>query len=177
MRHPDDSILQRLGIRLIGVDRPGYGASTRKAGRSLMDVVDDVMLLCRALKLDRFAVLGYSAGGPYALACAYRFPQIIRRCAVVGSLPPLDHGQAFRALHPLYGRFFQLARGQESFFRLLLRGFFQFDARRRPEQFLRELGSTLARADKEVLSNPGALREQARYVGRNTDGRQRLPGR
>ena len=73
-RHPDDSILKRLGVRLIGVDRPGYGASTRKAGRRIMDVVDDVMLLGKALKLERFAVLGYSAGGPYALACAWRFP-------------------------------------------------------------------------------------------------------
>ena len=53
LRHPDDSILARLGIRLIGVDRPGYGMSTRKSGRGLMDVVDDVMLLSKALKLDK----------------------------------------------------------------------------------------------------------------------------
>ena len=89
-----------------------------------MDVVDDVMLLSKALKLDRFAVLGFSAGGPYALACAYRFPQIVTRCAVVAPLPPLDHTQGFRALHPFYGRLFQLASGNESFFRLLMRGLY-----------------------------------------------------
>ena len=143
IRHPDDSILVRLGVRLIGVDRPGYGMSTRKVGRSLMDVVDDVMLLSKALKLERFAILGFSAGGPYALACAYRFPQIVSRCAVIAPLPPLDHALGFRALHPFYGRLFQLASGNESFFRLLMRGFIWFDAQRGAEQYIRELGGSL----------------------------------
>jgi len=153
IRHPDDSILARLGIRLIGVDRPGYGMSTRKRDRSIMDVVDDVMLLSKALQLDSFAVLGYSAGGPYALACAYRFPQIVRRCAVVAPLPPMDHELGFRALHQLYGRLFQLARGNESFFRLLMRGFFFFDGQRSADQYIRELGALLSPADQAVLSN------------------------
>lgn len=152
-RHPDDSILARLGIRLIGVDRPGYGMSTRKSGRSLMDVVDDVMLLSKALNLDRFAVLGFSAGGPFALACAYRFPQIVTRCAVVAPLPPLDHAKGFSALHPIYGRLFQLSRGNESFFRLLMRGFFWVDQKRDADQFIRELGGLLSPADQEVLGN------------------------
>ena len=153
LRHPDDSILARLGIRLIGVDRPGYGMSSRKSGRSLMDVVDDVMLLSKAMKLERFSVLGFSAGGPYALACAYRFPQIVTRCAVVAPLPPLDHAQGFRAIHPVYGRLFQLAGGNESFFRLLMRGFFWFDSQRGPDQFVKELGGLMTSADQKVLSN------------------------
>lgn len=153
LRHPDDSILVRHGIRLIGVDRPGYGASTRKPGRGIMDVVDDVMLLGKALKLERFAVLGYSAGGPYALACAWRFPQVVYRCAVVASWPPLDHARGFHALHPLYGRLFQLASGNEALFRLMLRAFFIFDGKRGADQYIRELGSTLSRSDQSTLSN------------------------
>ncbi len=153
VRHPDDSILKRLDIRLIGVDRPGYGSSTRKPGRGLMDVVDDVMLLGKALKLERFAVLGFSAGGPYALACAWRFPQIVTRASVVACWPPLDHPRGFRAMHPLYGRIFQLAAGNEALFRLILRGFLTFDGQRPAEQYIRELGSSLARSDQAALSN------------------------
>ncbi len=153
LRHPDDAIARHSGIRLIGVDRPGYGMSTRKPGRGIMDVVDDVMLLSKALKLEQFSVLGYSAGGPYALAIAYRFPQIIQRCALVACLPPLDHGQGFRALHPFYGRLFQLAGGNEAFFRLLMKGFFWVDAQRGAEQYIRELGGVLSRPDQKVLSN------------------------
>lgn len=165
LRHPDDSILMRLGVRLIGVDRPGFGMSTSKPGRGLMDVVDDVMLLSKALKLERFALLGYSAGGPYALACAWRFPQIARRCAVVSCLPPLDHVQGFRALHPFYGRLFQLASGNEAFFRLLMRGFFWVDAQRSSDQYIRELGSSLSRADQEALSNLDLFRRRLEMWG------------
>jgi len=154
LRHPDDSLLRRWGIRLIGVDRPGYGMSTRKAGRSIMDVVEDVMRLSIALEIDRFAVLGFSAGGPYALASAYRFPETVRRCAVVGCLPPLDDPRGFRALHPFFGRLLQLAQGRENFFRMLLQVFFQFDARRPPERFLRELYSVLPAVDRQALTNP-----------------------
>lgn len=153
LRHPDDSILKRLGIRLIGVDRPGYGASMRKPGRGIMDVVDDVMLLGKALKLERFAVLGYSAGGPYALACAWRFPQVAHHCAIVASWPPLDHANGFRALHPLYGRLFQIASSNEALFRLILRAFIIFDAQRGADQYIRELGSSLSRSDQAALSN------------------------
>ena len=155
LRHPDDSILTRLGIRLIGMDRPGFGLSTRKPGRSFMDVVDDTMLLAKALKIDRFAVLGYSAGGPYALACACRFPQIITRCAVVCSLPPMDNPQGFQAINPYYSRLFQLAGGTESLFRLLMRGFFWIDSQREAAQYIREFAAAMPKADQQILQNLG----------------------
>ena len=153
LRHPDDAILTRLGIRLIGVDRPGYGMSTRHPERGMMDVVDDVMLLSKALQFEHFSVLGYSAGGPYALACAYRFPGIVRRCAVVSSLPPLDNPMGFRALHPYYAKLLQLASGLEPFFRWLMRGFFMIDAQRDSAQYMRELAASLPRVDQEVFGN------------------------
>lgn len=52
------------GLRLIAPDRPGYGGSDPKPGRSLLDWVDDVVELADALAIDRFAVLGVSGGGP-----------------------------------------------------------------------------------------------------------------
>lgn len=153
LRHPDDSLLTRLGVRLIGVDRPGYGMSARKPGRSLMDVVDDVMLLSKALKLERFSVLGYSAGGPYALACAYRFPEIVRRCAIVSSMPPLDNPKGFEAVRSFYGFMLKMAAEREHFFRGLLRALFIVDAQRDSAQYMRELAATLSRADQEVFGN------------------------
>ena len=154
LRHPDDAILTRLGIRLIGVDRPGYGLSARNPERGIMDVVDDIMLLSKALKLEEFSVLGYSAGGPYALACAFRFPEIVRRCAVVSSLPPMDDPQGFEAIHPAYARLFQMASGMEALLRLLLRGLFVLDAQREPDQYLRELAALLPSVDQQILADP-----------------------
>jgi pimeloyl-ACP methyl ester carboxylesterase len=154
LRHPDDAILKQLGIRLIGMDRAGYGMSSRRHNRSLMDIVDDTMLLANALKLERFGVLGYSAGAPYALACAYRFPQVVSHCAVVASLPPMDDPQGFEAIHPMYARLFQLAQGMEPVFRLFMRGFFWMDSRRAPQHYIAERALSMAEVDRDIVKNP-----------------------
>ena len=49
-RHP---IWERLGVRVIMADRPGYGASTRMPGRGLALVADDLVELLDHLGLDR----------------------------------------------------------------------------------------------------------------------------
>ena len=58
------------GIRLLGFDRPGYGLSTSHPDRTLRTVADRVTASVDALSLDRFAVAGWSGGGPMALATA-----------------------------------------------------------------------------------------------------------
>src|SRR5437763_10068342 len=58
------------GVRLVAYDRAGYGASTRRAGRSIADVVGDVEAIADALAFESFATWGLSGGGPHALACA-----------------------------------------------------------------------------------------------------------
>lgn len=65
-----DALARAQGIRLLGYDRPGYGGSTRRAGRTVADCVKDVTALADALELERYATWGISGGGPHALACA-----------------------------------------------------------------------------------------------------------
>jgi pimeloyl-ACP methyl ester carboxylesterase len=59
----------RLGVRWLGFDRPGYGGSTRDPGRTTGSVAQDVAELADALSVERFAVVGHSGGGSYAVAC------------------------------------------------------------------------------------------------------------
>jgi pimeloyl-ACP methyl ester carboxylesterase len=82
--------LYHRGARLICYDRPGYGGSDRRAGRRIVDVVDDVTEVADALGLDRFAVVGRSAGAPHALACAARLPHRVTRAAALVTLAPRD---------------------------------------------------------------------------------------
>jgi pimeloyl-ACP methyl ester carboxylesterase len=76
----------KAGIRLIGIDRPGMGLSTYKPGRSLLDWADDVVEFANNLQIDRFSVVGFSGGGPYALACAYRIPDRLVSCGIISSV-------------------------------------------------------------------------------------------
>jgi len=55
-----DRIVAQKGIRLIGVDRPGYGLSDDRPGRSLNDWADDVAELADHLGIERYSILGAS---------------------------------------------------------------------------------------------------------------------
>jgi len=79
---------QRLGIRLISYDRPGYGGSTRRPGRSVADCAEDARAIARALDIDRLGVWGISGGGPHAIACAAILPDLVMSVAVLASVAP-----------------------------------------------------------------------------------------
>jgi pimeloyl-ACP methyl ester carboxylesterase len=85
-RHP---IWERLGVRVIMADRPGYGASTRMPGRGLASVADDLVELLDHLGLDRVPVSGQSGGGPHMLALGARHPGRISAATVVAGGAPL----------------------------------------------------------------------------------------
>ena len=90
---PDDfepgKTTSECGVRLITVDRPGYGRSDPLPGRTLLGWADDVEQLLDALGVDACPVVGVSAGGPHALACAVRLPQRITRVGSVSGPGPI----------------------------------------------------------------------------------------
>ncbi|KFY14345.1 hypothetical protein V491_06080 [Pseudogymnoascus sp. VKM F-3775] len=70
-----DDIAQRQHTRLLALDRPGFGLSTPQPNRTITDWPTDVSAFAKGMQISRFAVLGVSGGGPYALACAHGLPQ------------------------------------------------------------------------------------------------------
>ena len=60
----------RRELRTIVYSRPGYGTSAAKHGRSIADAVKDVEAILGELGADEFVTIGWSGGGPHALACA-----------------------------------------------------------------------------------------------------------
>jgi pimeloyl-ACP methyl ester carboxylesterase len=84
--HIDDAGAR--GIRLIGYDRAGYGASSARPGRSIGDAAADVAELLDELGIDRFATWGHSGGGPHALACAALLPERCVAAATLASVGP-----------------------------------------------------------------------------------------
>lgn len=89
-RHPDAAMFAELGIRLVTFDRPGFGNSTPRPGRRIVDVADDIATIADHLGLDRFAVFGVSGGGPHALAFAAVHPDRTTRVATLASTAPID---------------------------------------------------------------------------------------
>lgn len=87
-RHPDDAIAQRLGIRLIAVDRPGSGLSTFDPAGTVGSFADDAVALADHLGVRRWRPLAWSAGAPFALALGARHPGRTAHSAVVAGLVP-----------------------------------------------------------------------------------------
>jgi pimeloyl-ACP methyl ester carboxylesterase len=83
-----DELNQQLGIRMIALDRPGYGLSDFQEDRTYLDWPDDVSELADQLGIDRFAVLGWSSGGPHAAAVAHEIPQRLTVAAIVAGEGP-----------------------------------------------------------------------------------------
>lgn len=80
------AVTRELGIRYVMVSRPGFGGSDRAPGRTLLDFAVDAGALADELGQERFAVVGVSAGGPYALACAHELPERVTATAVVSGM-------------------------------------------------------------------------------------------
>jgi pimeloyl-ACP methyl ester carboxylesterase len=84
-----DEISTALGARVVSFDRPGYGGSD-PAPYSLSSVARDAAAVADRLGLDRFAALGWSGGGPFALAAAAELGQRVTRVGVAGGTAPFQ---------------------------------------------------------------------------------------
>jgi pimeloyl-ACP methyl ester carboxylesterase len=76
------------GRRLVTWSRPGYGASTRRPGRSVADDTDDVAAVLDHLGVDACLVAGWSGGGPHALACGALLSDRVRGVLCIAGVAP-----------------------------------------------------------------------------------------
>jgi pimeloyl-ACP methyl ester carboxylesterase len=111
----------RDGIRLIALDRPGIGRSSLVAGDGLLRWPGIVAECADQLGVETFGVVGWSAGGPYALACAYLLPDRVSATATVAGMYPVTDSARRRELGlALDRRFIQLSQRSPRAARLVL---------------------------------------------------------
>ncbi len=139
-----------LGVRLIAPERPGYGLSDLQLQRRLVDWPEDVAELSDFLNLERFAVVGVSGGGPYAIVCAWKLAGRIVAAGVISSLALVDRVK--RELNYSY-QLTALAVRRTWFINLAL-GFLDLCARRYPEILIKGMGLAAPWEDKKILSQP-----------------------
>jgi pimeloyl-ACP methyl ester carboxylesterase len=84
------SVADRLGMRWVSYDRPGYGGSTPRQDRDVASAAGDASAVADALGIDRFALMGHSGGGSHALACAALLRERVLGVVVVAGMAPFD---------------------------------------------------------------------------------------
>jgi pimeloyl-ACP methyl ester carboxylesterase len=97
-----EEAIARLGLRYVMVNRPGFGGSDPCPGRRVADFARDVEDLADALGYARISIVGVSAGGPYALACAWALPDRVAAAAVVSTVPPCFSPRRASGMDPRY---------------------------------------------------------------------------
>jgi pimeloyl-ACP methyl ester carboxylesterase len=78
----------RLGIRWVSYDRPGYGGSTPRPDRDVASAAGYASAVADTLGIDRFALMGHSSGGSHALACAALLRDRVLGVVVVAGMAP-----------------------------------------------------------------------------------------
>jgi pimeloyl-ACP methyl ester carboxylesterase len=162
-RPADESILTDMGIRFVTTDRPGHGLSDPQPERKLRDWPDDVSQLVNHLGIDRLYVMGWSAGGAPALACAAKLPERVQAVAIVSGVSPPDCPGQYKGL-PLANRVWKFgARRMPALVRLMRRAAYPIIM-----GDLEEAGRTMSMSfplvDRRLLDEPEALKRFAQDV-------------
>lgn len=83
-----EAAVHARGLRMVTYSRPGYGASTRFPGRTVADVAGDLVAVLDHLGAERCVTLGWSGGGPHALAAAALLPGRVAAATSVAGIAP-----------------------------------------------------------------------------------------
>ncbi len=135
---------EEFNARIISVDRPGMGLSDFKQGREILDWPDDAVELADALRLNQFAVLAVSGGGPYGEACACKIPERLTRTAIVCGMGPREAPGARE------GESWTLP-GKPLLLRRLLLVMMAQTVRNQPERLQPQFMKTVSKTDRELL--------------------------
>ena len=142
------------GVRVIVPDRPGYGCSDVNHEGSFIKWAEDLKELANFLEIDRFSIAGYSLGGLFALACAYKLSSRVQRLIMISSGLVAETKTDFEQILPVFRFNLKLARNAPPIYRLfssiMRKSFFS-----NPEKFLDQMSNKLDGEDREVFQLPG----------------------
>lgn len=149
------------GVRLFSLDRPGMGLSSFQPGRTIADWPADVAAFADGKGLERFGVAGWSGGGPYVFACAWRLADRLTGAASAAGVGPLDRPNALKGWNRMDRVLYRVARVAPPVGRAMLGLVFKV-SRRKPSQALESFANDVSGSDQRVLAT---LPDEAKAMG------------
>jgi len=90
-KHPNEEILKKFGIKMINIDRPGYGKSEIDENRNYVSFSNDVIELLDCLKIEYFSICAVNSGCPYALSLCNKYKERVISCALLSPELPYSN--------------------------------------------------------------------------------------
>ena len=103
---PFADLLEKKSVRLIAVDRPGYGASDPHPNRTYKDWAEDVKQLLNHIGIDRARFVAHSAGTPHLAAVCRFAPEKVIAASLVCPVTPITGSPPIDRPHEGFGRGF-----------------------------------------------------------------------
>jgi pimeloyl-ACP methyl ester carboxylesterase len=144
------------GLRLLCVDRPGYGKSSPQQTLSYASWADDLTAITDVLGYDEFGVTGWSGGGPSALAAAaYIDPARLRHvtCIAGGNYGTFGDNWAADQLSKIDALGGSLALHYKSAFHLMY-ATIGITAEYFRETYVKQLRNAVSEYDQRILLQP-----------------------
>lgn len=166
----------KFRLRLVCVDRPGIGESSRQRPRTFAGWAEDTTAVAEALGHREFGVTGWSEGGPWALAAAaYIDPARLRHVSCIAGANYGAFGEGWAAAHlsrvDAFGG--ALALRFTPGFRLMYAAI-GVATKRFPGTFAKQLRAAVNDYDRRILSRPNVeaefLRNCAECFANGSDG-------
>jgi pimeloyl-ACP methyl ester carboxylesterase len=152
-----DAAARSRHVRLVAPDRPGIGASTRRRGLAVAEHAAVLEAFADAIGLRRFAVLGYSGGGPHAVAAAARLGDRVTATVVASSMGEIGTDATIEDFAATDARFLRLAPRRPHLAAAVLR-LASVAVRLAPAAAMREARKELGAADSLALDALGDAR-------------------
>ena len=139
-------LAEKLKLRIIAINRPGYGDSDSQPDRSLSDWPVDVVALADYLGIEKFSILGVSGGAPFALSCAYAIPDRIEQLVIVSGMGPADAPESRK------GKAMLIPKAPK----LILKGMSKMSLKK-PEKLEASMLKGFPEVDQVILEDPKAM--------------------
>jgi pimeloyl-ACP methyl ester carboxylesterase len=142
------------GLRTVMYSRPGYGLSTADPGRKVVDAASDAAAVLDAVDATTFRTIGWSGGGPHALACAAALrDRCLTTVAVAGFAPyPADGIDWFTGMADENVAEYSLALRGEGVLAPFLEASAHTFATMQPANLAESFGGLLSEADKAQMT-------------------------
>lgn len=145
-------------VRIITIDRPGVGGSSSLPGRHLLDWPRDVEAVVDQLAVERFGVLGHSAGGPYAAACACGLGERVTALGIACGFAPFDRPDSTAGMNQRMAKAVPALRRAPWLARLVTQQLPRRYRRDPARAFEQQFGRDLPASDRAALADPDAMR-------------------
>jgi pimeloyl-ACP methyl ester carboxylesterase len=140
-------------VRILAIDRPGIGASSRQPGRTILRFAEDVEYLLDQLRIGAATLMAWSAGSPYALAACARMRDRVKAATLVSAIAPPGMGIPLAGMDPVLHGMWRLAGISRALIAVQL-ATLRFQAQHHSELLLHSLYVTAPRCDRDIVALP-----------------------